>query len=203
MGVRWKFRRVFLRSEVAIRRDVASAEADIRRLNSKCVETEQILTARRRTLNEVDAALGEARHAVRPYDRAVLEVLVVECDKKRQPLRDELAHIATELGQIQAAVLKEARIVGATVTRTYLRPTEFAAFDAVIIDEASMIFLPAVFHAAGLATERVVVAGDSANYHPSCKQNRKHYTKYSRQMYSTRQRSLGMQIMARRQGSQN
>jgi hypothetical protein len=135
------FRRVFLRSEVAIRRDVASAEADIRRLNSECVETEQILTARRRTLNEVDAALGEARHAVRPYDRAVLEVLVVECDKKRQPLRDELAHIATELGQIQAAVLKEARIVGATVTRTYLRPTEFAAFDAVIIDEASMIFI--------------------------------------------------------------
>ncbi len=154
------FRRVFLRNEVAIRRDVASAEADITRLNSKCVETEQILTRRRRTLGEADAALGEARHAVRPYNRAALEALVVECDKKRQPLRDELAHIATELGEIQAAVLKEARIVGATVTRTYLRPTEFAAFDAVIIDEASMILLPAVFHAAGLATERVVVAGD-------------------------------------------
>jgi hypothetical protein len=153
-------RRVLLRREAAIRRDVANAEADLARLNSKCAETDEILRARRRTLDQAEAALNDAWQGVKRYNRAVLQAQVAECEKKRQPLRDELARIAAELEEIQASVLKEARIVGATVTRTYLRPTEFAAFDAVIIDEASMILLPAVFHAAGLATERVVVAGD-------------------------------------------
>ncbi len=85
---------------------------------------------------------------------------VAEYSKEIQPLRNELATIAAKLEDIKNTILKDARVVGATVTRTFLRPLEFAAFDAVIIDEASMILRPAVFHAAGLATERVVIAGD-------------------------------------------
>jgi superfamily I DNA and/or RNA helicase len=79
---------------------------------------------------------------------------------KRQPLQDELAEIVKKLDDIRSAVLREARIVGATVTKTFLRPDDFTAFDTVIVDEASMILLPAVFQVAGLATERVVIAGD-------------------------------------------
>jgi hypothetical protein len=75
-------------------------------------------------------------------------------------LRGELASIVAKLEDIRNSVLREAQIVGATVTRTYLRPVEFAAFDVVIVDEASMILLPAIFHAIGLATERAVIAGD-------------------------------------------
>ena len=44
-------------------------------------------------------------------------------------------------------VLRRAQIIGATITRTYLRPNEFAAFDIVIIDEASMILLSMAFYA--------------------------------------------------------
>ena len=54
------------------------------------------------------------------------------------------------VNEIDLAGNKDARIVGATGTRTFLRPLEFAAFDVAIIDEASMILQPAVFHAAGL-----------------------------------------------------
>jgi AAA domain len=63
-------------------------------------------------------------------------------------------------GVIRSSVLNEARVVGATAKRTFLRPNEFSTFDTVIIDEASMILLPAVFHSAGLAKERIVVSGD-------------------------------------------
>jgi hypothetical protein len=103
---------------------------------------------------------ASAATVVAAEDRSGSERIVANNDKQRQPLRDELAAIATKLEDISNSILREARIVGATVTRTYLRPLEFAAFDVVMIDEASMILRPAVFHAAGLATERVVIAGD-------------------------------------------
>ena len=154
------FRRILLRSEANIRRDLANAETQMTRLDGEQRKAAGVVEAHRNALAHGEATARDARHAVAGQNRSELQRRVAECDKKRQPLRDELARIAAELEQIREAVLKEARIVGATVTRTYLRPTEFAAFDTVIIDEASMILLPAIFHAAGLATERVVVAGD-------------------------------------------
>lgn len=153
-------RRILLRSEANIRRDLANAETQMTRLNGEQHKAAGVVEARRNASAQAETVVRDVRHAVAGQNRGELQRRVAECDKKRQPLRDELARIAAELEQIREAVLKEARIVGATVTRTYLRPTEFAAFDTVIIDEASMILLPAVFHAAGLATERVVVAGD-------------------------------------------
>ncbi len=53
------------------------------------------------------------------------------------------------------------RIVGCTVYQTYLNQEVYQrGYDAVILDEASMVPLPFVFYVAGLAKERVVVAGD-------------------------------------------
>lgn len=153
-------RRILLRSEANIRRDLANTETQMTRLDGEQRKTTELVEAHRSAIAQAERTARDARHAVAGQNRSELQRRVAECDTKRQPLRDELARIAAELEQIREAVLKEARIVGATVTRTYLRPAEFAAFDTVIIDEASMILLPAVFHAAGLATERVVVAGD-------------------------------------------
>ena len=61
---------------------------------------------------------------------------------------------------MEATVVQEARIVGATVTKTYLSPKQFVGFDAVIVDEASMVILPALYYSAALARERVVISGD-------------------------------------------
>lgn len=153
-------RRLFLQNEHALRHDLANAETQI----TKFVAAKKIAVergeARRAAIGHAVAVVQEAQKAVVGQNRIALQGSVAKCDQKRQPLRDELAKIAAELEQIRESVLKEARIVGATVTRTYLRSTEFALFDTVIIDEASMILLPAIFLAAGLATERVVVAGD-------------------------------------------
>jgi len=57
-------------------------------------------------------------------------------------------------------VLANAKVIGATATKLLLSPNSFAGFDVVILDEASMLLLPALFHAAGLAKESVVISGD-------------------------------------------
>ena len=57
-------------------------------------------------------------------------------------------------------MLRNASILGATCTKTYLSVKELGAVDMVIIDEASMVLLPMVWFAAGMAKSRVVVCGD-------------------------------------------
>ncbi|MFN0195339.1 MAG: DEAD/DEAH box helicase, partial [Planctomycetaceae bacterium] len=88
-------------------------------------------------------------------------------------INERLAEIKKSLEEISVAVLRNAKIVGATVTRTFLRPSEFADFDTVIVDEASMILLPAVFQIAGLAKESVIIAGDFQQLPPIVQTNEK------------------------------
>ncbi len=67
---------------------------------------------------------------------------------------------------IEKAVVAEAKIIGATVTKTYLTPQQFTNFDVVIIDEASMVMLPAIYYVSGLAKEKVIVSGDFRQLSP-------------------------------------
>lgn len=154
------FRRLFMRNERAIRLDSISEQSRVNAANNALVAAKQKLSTTQSEIKRVAVDLAKAEKAVAGEDREQNKQRVAEYNTKRQPLREELAAIAKKLEDIRNAVLREARIVGATVTRTFLRPVEFSAFDTVIIDEASMILLPAVFQAAGLATERVVIAGD-------------------------------------------
>lgn len=152
--------RLFKRSEARIRRELVAQQSRVISAQKTRDAAKQKLDASETNYGRASAALIDAEASVAGEDRAFNENLVAEYDAKRQPLRDELASIAAKLEDIRNTVLQEARIVGATVTRTFLRPTEFSSFDAVIVDEASMILLPAVFQTVGLATERVVIAGD-------------------------------------------
>jgi hypothetical protein len=153
-------RRLLMRNEAAIRQDLLRQQSKVSEVrNAVTTEAHTLASARRDHENSATDRTA-AEKAVAGENRDQCTELVQKYNAKRQPLRDELATIAKMLEDIRNEVLREARIVGATVTRTFLRPVEFAAFDTVIVDEASMILLPAVFHAAGLATRRVVIAGD-------------------------------------------
>ena len=154
------FRRILMRNEAVIQQDITVQKNRIELAMKQAAEDNRRVEEQRAFKDQCSLTRNEASAAVAGEDHVEWQRVVREYDERRQPLRDELAAIASQLEDIRNSVLSEARIVGATVTRTYLRPLEFAAFDAVIIDEASMILLPAVFHAAGLATGKVVVAGD-------------------------------------------
>ena len=161
---RWQqagaLRRILMRSEASIRRDVISQQSRVNAANNSFIAAKQKHSSVQSEFHRASSELAKAEKAVAGEDKERSLKLVAEYNAKRQPLREELAAIAQKLEDIRSAVLRDARIVGATITRTFLRPVEFSAFDTVIVDEASMILLPAVFQAAGLATERVIIAGD-------------------------------------------
>lgn len=75
-------------------------------------------------------------------------------------VRERVAAIDRELAELEHQVLARCRILATTVYRTYLGKGAARQFDAVVIDEASMLMPPLVYYAAGLANQSVTVAGD-------------------------------------------
>ena len=61
---------------------------------------------------------------------------------------------------IRKTIVSQALIVGATLTKTFLSPKDLSKFENVIIDEASMAFLPAVYFVASQSQKRCIISGD-------------------------------------------
>lgn len=77
-----------------------------------------------------------------------------EIDNKRRPL-------IKELSELESHLVRDARVVGCTLSKATISTEIYnRRFDAVIIDEASMAFIPHCFYAATLAEEKIAVFGD-------------------------------------------
>jgi hypothetical protein len=73
----------------------------------------------------------------------------------------ELQEIEDALAEVETFVIGEAFVVATTLTRAYKRESVQARrFDTVILDEASMAPIPALWVVAGLAEANVIVVGD-------------------------------------------
>ena len=85
---------------------------------------------------------------------------ILKIEEKLGPLEMELAEVRKEIEGIKQKVLDDAKVIGATVTRTFLRKEEFLNSDNVIVDEASMVILLALYNVVGLASKRCIISGD-------------------------------------------
>jgi hypothetical protein len=91
----------------------------------------------------------------------VLRVSLADLNSRISALDDELARIEELLARVEETIIAEAGIVGTTLTRAYLRDSiQGRRFDTVILDEASMAPIPALWAAAYVADRGVVIVGD-------------------------------------------
>jgi AAA domain-containing protein/phospholipase D-like protein len=98
---------------------------------------------------------------------------------KRDSVGERLTQIDVQLKQIEEAlkrveeqIIADARILATTLTRAYLRDAiQGRRFDTVILDEASMAPIPALWAAASLASANVVVVGDFRQLPPIVQSN--------------------------------
>lgn len=159
-------KRLILRKEVAILADLQGARADREAAAAALPELEARLAEARSALPPLESRLDELRGELARLDRAAAQAVVDNAEKMLEPLLEEVAAIKAQLADLQKSIVKEARIIGATVTKSFLSPQTLGEFDVVIIDEASMVMLPALFYVAGLAKEKVVVSGDFRQLSP-------------------------------------
>lgn len=158
--------RVFLRSKEEIEPDVINAETALGKVIKEIfqfkIEEENLHNKLQNLTEEYDEIIGK----LSSYKREDIEQQLKEADAKKQPLLNKLSEILKQIEDIASAAVKSARIVGATVTKAYLSPKLFDGFDVVVVDEASMVLLPALFYVAGLAREKVVISGDPKQLSP-------------------------------------
>jgi ssDNA-binding Zn-finger/Zn-ribbon topoisomerase 1/predicted nucleic acid-binding Zn-ribbon protein len=156
----WAIKRRFMRQPDAIHADIRKADTKIGQTAEEVKGLDAQIGAIQRKAPDLERAMIAGRAALAHADRRAAEREVSAADAKKAPLNQEIAAINGQLADIQKSIIEQARIVGATVTRLYLSPKMFTNFDVVIIDEASMVLLPALFNASGLAREKVIVSGD-------------------------------------------
>lgn len=78
-------------------------------------------------------------------------------------LRQQRAELYQQLGGKEKLLVTQASIVGCTLSKATISPViyDLRSFDAVLVDEASMAYIPHCLFAAGwLATQRVAFFGD-------------------------------------------
>ena len=81
--------------------------------------------------------------------------------------RDLLIKQLEELGN---TLIKEAKVIATTLTKSYSSQVVLSReYDCIIVDEASMAPLPALWFAAGLAKQKVVIVGDFYQLPPIAK----------------------------------
>jgi hypothetical protein len=123
------------------------------------------LDATRRALEEMFDQLGRAR------DRVAAQVARLDIAELRRESDDlnadihranaEITDIEEQMKTVEATVIAEATVVATTLTRAYTRePVHARRYDTVILDEASMAPIPALWAAAALADANVVLVGD-------------------------------------------
>ena len=161
-----RLKRLILRSEDRILAD--RAEALSARANAETViaRAREEADASRRYVSQLEIRAKLQQQQLAQISRSAAQMAVDKAEERVKSLLDDIANLNKKLGDIDKTAISEARIVGATVTKSYLSPQYFAEFDVVIVDEASMVMLPALFYVAGLAKEKVVISGDFRQLSP-------------------------------------
>ena len=112
--------------------------------------------------------IGEIEQARGRADDVLAGVGLDQLDQELRTLRARLREITSELEEIEEAltrvefdVVADATVIATTLTRGYKRDSVQARrFDTVVLDEASMAPIPALWAVAALAEANVVIVGD-------------------------------------------
>lgn len=143
-------------------------EAELRQEQEQLQRSEEAIQNKRVQQRKLEEQLATVRFRLKQLEEVTkrfptrLEIThrLASIQTARRETYARLAAIDRDLPQIRKQLVQDCKILATTVHRTYLHEELERAFDVVIVDEASMLILPLVYYAAGLATQSVVVAGD-------------------------------------------
>ncbi len=166
-------------------RETTAKIQDLRRdLQSNTVRLQNLQRPRMSVLVQLglaedgaDSVEGMLARIEPAYQRAVdmtkdeeLDALVSDrdaCNAQIRTIETELRAIEEDLKRVEQLVIEAARVVATPLTRAYLQDSiQGRTFDTIIIDEASMAPIPALWVAANVATSNVVIVGDPKQLPP-------------------------------------
>ena len=112
-------------------------------------------------LEAVREAYAVAQREIDGFELPGLQSNQQQLNLQIHRLQAEIKEIDEALRKVEQEVIAAAKVVATTLTITYLRDSvQSRSFDTVLLDEASMAPIPALWCAAGLADVNVVIVGD-------------------------------------------
>ena len=119
--------------------------------------------------NELKKLIQRNKNELVNYDRSEINQRNKHIKKEINILNSKIQIIENDIEDIKQVVINEAKVIGTTLTKTYLKASDLNTFDNVIIDEASMCMLPAIYLAGSLSEKRIIICGDFSQLSPICK----------------------------------
>ena len=96
-----------------------------------------------------------------------LEQRLARWTRLRTLARERVAQHTAAIRDLEAQVVRDARVVMCTLTSAYLSPLlKDERFDVLIAEEAGMATLPSLFHAACLCRDKAIMVGDPRQLPP-------------------------------------
>jgi DNA polymerase III delta prime subunit/ribosomal protein L37AE/L43A len=159
-------RRAFMRGRAKIDADLRAVQSALPAAREASDRAASAAASATTTQRDAWRAREIAAAATAGKDREAARRAVEAAEAELGPIRTSIGDLRRQVEEIAKTVLAQARVVGATATKLFLSPQTFGSFSTVIIDEASMLIPAALYNAAGLATERVIVSGDFRQLSP-------------------------------------
>ena len=165
------FLKFLRRTERQIRDEITVKKHEQEKLPKEIASLKDLHTAAVARFRTAQSERDRSAQSLAGKDRQATEKQITEADAAREGLVGELREIATKIAQIRAEVMKRAKVLGATCTKAYLSARDLGQFDLVLVDEASMVLIPAIWFVAGLAQKRVAICGDFCQIPPIVQTN--------------------------------
>ena len=127
-------------------------------VNEKLTVSEASLTDQYQTLKSYLTAVSEK---IQTENKKSLEEQYTKLSEQLTDIFKQLRAIEESMGELEKQSIMQAKVIGATLTKAYLSTIlRERTFDTVILDEASMAAVPALWCAAYLAERNIVIVGD-------------------------------------------
>ena len=109
----------------------------------------------------LENALENAKNDIVGKDQNAIQTEFDDLDNKQETIMAEQKEIDQKIAEISMQVIKQAKVIGTTLTKSYLSDEiQNRTFDTIILDEASMAAIPALWCAAQVAEKNIVIVGD-------------------------------------------
>lgn len=109
----------------------------------------------------LEAALENAKNDIVGKDKNAIQIEIEDLDSRQESIIAEQKEIDNKIAEISMQVIKQAKVIGTTLAKSYLSDEiQNRTFDTIILDEASMAAIPALWCAAQVAEKNIVIVGD-------------------------------------------
>lgn len=112
-------------------------------------------------INRLDIALENARKSIVGKDITTIQIGLRDLVKRQETIVSTQKEISQKISEISVQVINQAKVIGTTLAKSYLSDEiQNRTFDTIILDEASMAAIPALWCAAQVAEKNIVIVGD-------------------------------------------